>query len=167
MRSVAAAEPILPGAWLWSFPAVYLVHLLDERLYWIGTAEFATRYLGMYFTNPAWLWVNVPSFVAVTLATGLVARGRWPQWVVVALATHLALHTIGRVPGAIWFGAMAPGLLSGLLVCLPLAVFTLARAFRRLSRSQLRNGLGAGVLSFQPLWHFLLLPVLPRGPAVG
>ena len=142
-------EPAFPASWLWLFPAVYLVHLADERFYWIGTADFATRYLGMYFTNGAWLLVNAPSFVALLLATWLVARGTWPAWVVVALATHLALHTLGRVPGAIWFGVMAPGLLSGLLACLPLAAFALARAFQRLSRRELRNGVLVGIASFQ------------------
>jgi hypothetical protein len=160
----SAGRRIFSPEWIWLFPPVYLVHLLDERLFGIGTAEFATRYLGMHFTDFAWLLVNVPSFLLVTLTAWLVARRSWPQWLAVTLATHLALHALGRVPTSIWFSTIAPGLLSGLLLCLPLAVATWIWAERGLSRTQLLRGLLLGLASFQPLWHFLLLPVLPAPP---
>ena len=56
-----------PG-WVWLFPTAYLIHLLDERFYWIGTARFATEYLGIYFTDAAWLWVNLLSTSLPTLS---------------------------------------------------------------------------------------------------
>ena len=34
-----ARARIFWAAWLWLFPAVYLAHLLDERLFGLGTAE--------------------------------------------------------------------------------------------------------------------------------
>lgn len=158
---------IFPTAWLWSFPAVYLIHLLDERCYGIGTATFATEYLDIYFTDAAWLAVNVPSFLAVTAAAWLVARRTWPDWVAVALATHLALHGLGRLPASMWFGTVAPGLLSGLVLCTPLALATFARGYRSLPRAQLGTGVLVGIASFQPLWHLLLLPVLPSAPVAA
>lgn len=164
------AEPFvarrrLPSGWILSFPLVYLVHLIDERYFWIGTADFATEYLGVYFTNSAWWAVNVPSFVLLLFAALLVVRGSWPQWVAVALAIHLALHGLGRVPTSLWTSEVAPGLITGLLLCTPLALATLWRAGRVLSARQMAAGIIAGIVSFQPLWHFALLPVLPSEPA--
>jgi hypothetical protein len=103
--------------------------------------------------------------VALALVAGLVARGRWPEWVAVALAAHVALHGFGRLPPSIWFGSPSPGLVTGLVLCLPLALYAFARAARTLPRAELRKGLLVGVASFQPLWHFILLPVLPGPPA--
>lgn len=152
--------------WLSLFPLVYMLHLIDERYYSIGTADFATQYLGIYFTNAAWWAVNIPSLLLLAGATVLVARGQWPEWVAITLAMHLAIHGLGRVPTSLWSGTIAPGLLSGLLLCTPLSAATLWRARHAFSGAQWRNGVLAGVASFQPFWHFALLPVLPAGPAV-
>lgn len=163
----SSPSKLFPDAWIWAYPAVYAVHLLDERLWGIGTAEFATRHLGIYLTNEAWWLVNVPSTLAMLGVAALVAVGRWPQWVAVALATHLALHSLGRVPATLWLGMWSPGLASGLLLCVPLAWLTFSVGNRGLSRGQLRAGLVTGIASFQPFWHLLLLPlgVLPEAPA--
>jgi len=59
----------------------------------------------------------------------------------------------------------APGLITGLVLCTPLAVATLWRARSALSRRDIVRGLVVGVLSFQPFWHFALVPVLSSGPA--
>ena len=143
---------------------VYLVHLVDERYFWIGTAEFSTRYFGIYFTNGAWWAVNVPSLLLVILAAWRTARGAWPQWVAIALAVHLLLHGLLRIPTSLWTLEIAPGLLTGVALCTPLAAATLWRGYAALSRPERKRGLLVGVLSFQPLWHAVLLPVLPAGP---
>jgi hypothetical protein len=160
------SHPVYSRAWLALFPVVYLLHLADERYYWIGTADFATQYLGIYFTNSAWWAINVPSMLLLAGVTVLLARGRWPEWVAIPLAVHLALHGLGRVPTSLATSTVAPGLLSGLILCTPLSAATLWKARRAFSGAQWRAGVLAGVLSFQPFWHFALLPVLPRGPAV-
>jgi len=154
-------ERVYTRGWLLLFPVVYLVHLVDERYFRIGTADCATRYLGMYFTNSAWWAVNVPSFVLFTLVTVLVVRGSWPQWVAIALAVHLALHGLARVPTSIWTARIAPGLITGLLLCCPLAAATLWRGRSAFPKSDTCKGFVAGVSSFQPFWHFALLPLLP------
>ena len=155
----------IPEAWVWLFPPVYAIHLIDERLYGLGTADFATQYMGIWFTNEAWVWVNVPSMILMTVAAALVARRRWPEWVAVALATHFALHGLGRLTTSLWFWIIQPGLLSGLLLCVPLAGAVFLRARHTLSWPEIRSGLLFGVASFQPLWHFALLPFLPPPPS--
>jgi hypothetical protein len=151
-------------AWLSLFPVVYLAHLVDERCWGIGTVDFATRYFGIHFTNAAWWAVNVPSIALLTLAAVLTARGTWPQWVAVALAMHLALHGLGRVPTSWWTHQIAPGLVTGLALCTPLAVATLWRGHAILPRRDFVRGVLVGASSFQPFWHVVLLPVLPSAP---
>ena len=155
------SDRVFPATALWAFVPVYFVHLLDERFWGGGTANWATAHTPFYFTDCAWLWVNIPSMLALTLVVVLVARGVVPEWAVVALGVHLLLHAVTRIVGTVIFTTVSPGVVSGVLLCLPLAVWSLARGYRQLSRRALRSGVIAGVLSFQPLGHALLYPFLP------
>jgi hypothetical protein len=163
---VKEAEKVFPHAWVWWFPVLYAIHLLDERLFWIGTADFATQYLGIYFTNAAWLWVNIPSALLMAITAALVVRGRWSQCVVIAMGVHFLAHSLGRVPTSAWHGVVQPGLLSGLLLCAPLGGLALLRAFARFDIRELVLGIAIGTASIQPLWHFALLPWMPDPPIV-
>ena len=118
-------------------------------------------------TDAAWLAVNVPSFLLLTLAAWLVARRSWPLWVAVALATHVGIHGVGRIVFSFAFESVSPGVLTGVIACLPLALFTYMRTTRVLSRGQLLAGFLVGVATLQPLWHGLLLTVLPSGGAAA
>ena len=164
MEFAEPSDRVFSAPVLWAFPAVYFVHLIDERFWGVGTANWATIHGPLYFTNYAWLWVNIPSMLALTLVAALVARGAVPEWAIVALSVHLLLHAVMRIGGTLVFASVSPGLISGVLLCLPLAVWSLARGYRRLSHRALCAGVIAGILSFQPLWHAVLHPFLPPAP---
>ncbi len=102
--------------------------------------------------------------LALGLVVVLVSRRAIPEWAVVALGVHLLLHAVMRIFGTLVFASISPGLISGVLLCLPLAVWSLARGYRQLSHRALRAGAIAGFLSFQPLWHAILYPLLPTAP---
>ena len=163
MRNEALSSDV-PPTLLWVFPPIYFLHLMDERLFGIGTAAWATRHMAVYLTNEAWLAINVVWFAFLTLITWLIARGTLPNWVVVVLATHIAIHSLTRVWGSIVFPGWSPGVLTGVVIGLPWAVVIFYRALRAYSRRQLALGLVGGVLSLQPLWDFLMLPVLSLKP---
>lgn len=164
MQLSGPSSRLFPVSAVWAFVPVYALHLLDERFWGMGTAHFASTYTPFWFTNSAWLWVNVPSFVLLTLAVALIVRGVFPEWAVVALAVHLLLHAIVRIGGSGFFAVVSPGVVSGVVLCVPLGVWSLMRGARALSRRELRAGLIAGVLSFQPLWHGVVFPFLPDRP---
>ncbi len=151
--------------WLWTFPLVYLVHLVDERLWPPGTANWATANSSFYFTNEAWFWVNAPSMMIMLSAAVLVRRRKIPEWVVIAMALHLALHGAMRVGGTLVYGSISPGLLTGVALCLPLSIPVLVRGWLGFPGRTFILGLLVGILSFQPLWHLILHPVLPEKPA--
>jgi hypothetical protein len=155
-----SATPAFSMAWLSLFPPVYLVHLLDERFFGDGTAAWATAHMGVNLTNEAWLIINVVWFSGLSLVTWLVSQGRLPDWLVVSLATHLVVHSLTRVWGSAVFAGWSPGVLSGVTLCLPWAAVTIFRAYGPLSTRQLITGAVCGVLSLQPLWDFVMLPIL-------
>ena len=158
---------VFPKHWLSLFPVVYLVHLLDERFFGDGTAAWATQHMDVNLTNDAWLVINVVWFCGLSLVTWLVSQGRLPEWVVVSLATHLLVHSVTRVWGSAVFAGWSPGVLSGVTICLPWAAVTLIRVNPVLSRRQLVAGVACGVLSLQPLWDFVMLPLLNRSAPIA
>jgi hypothetical protein len=159
-----SAAPLLSSRWVSLYPAVYFAHLLDERFFGVGTALWWMSRTGVYFTNSGWLAVNIPWFAFMCVAAWAVAMRRLPSWVELSLATHLALHALVRIVGSLVFLEWSPGVMTGVILCLPVAGFSWIRA-RELSGRERRIGILCGVLSFQPVWHTVLLPLLPQGPA--
>jgi hypothetical protein len=149
---------------LWTFVPVYFVHLLDERFCGVGTANWSTAYSPVDFSNYAWLWVNATSMLVFALVVVLIARRTLPEWIVVGLSVHLLLHALMRVVGTVVFASLWPGLVSGVLLCLPLASWSLIHGYRNLPRQAARLGVLVGALSFQPLWHGVLYPFLSGAP---
>lgn len=156
---------VVSPKWLWSFPPVYLIHLVDERFFREGTAAWATAHMGVHLTNEAWFVINAVWLVGLILVTWLTARGSLPQWVVVVLATHLAIHSFTRIWGSVVFPGLSPGVVSGVLLGAPWALYTLGRGLRALPRREFALGVVVGVLSVQPVWDFLMLPILSPHPA--
>ena len=149
---------------LGAFPPTYLVHLIDERFWGPGTANWATANSFLYFTNEAWLWVNAPSMLAVLAVTILVSQRRIPEWAGLALGVHVGLHGVMRIGGTLAYGTVSPGAATGVALCLPLALLVVFRGWHGLPRTEVLRGLICGVLSFQPLGHLVAPPFLPPKP---
>jgi hypothetical protein len=148
-------ESSFPGTWAWLFPATYLVHIAEE--YWgaPGLYVWASSFLGVNFTARVFLAANALFFAVMVAAVVLVIRRVWDPWVLVALGTVVTINALAHLLGTAVSGAYSPGLVSGVLLWLPLGLTILVRARRVLSARAVRRGLVVGVVA-----HFLL-------PAVG
>ena len=161
-ESRAADHDFLPKR-LWPlFPVVYLIHLLDERFFGVGTANWSTLNDILYFTNEGWLWVNIPSFLLMLAASSAAGRGRLPQWVFVSIAMHLLLHGLMRISGSVVMPTLAPGVVTGALLCVPVSTFVYRRALGVLRPATLVRASLVGVATLQPVYHWLLHPWLPQ-----
>lgn len=135
-------------AWPTVFPTVYLAHLLDERLWPPGTANWVTANTSLHFTNSAWLWVNLVSLAAMIVVSVLLARGVLPRSSEVAISTHIGLHGATRVLGTIFSLSIAPGVVTGVLLCLPLSVPLLLHGWKSLPRRSFVLALVAPVTQY-------------------
>jgi len=148
-----AVAPTRPNAWL--FAAFYALHLLDEGLVAGGLPAWSTQ-RGFHFTWANWLSVNALSFGLVITAVALVARERWPSWVLVSLAVHIALHALMHLGATAWGQALSPGAVTGTLLGLPLVVCTLRWGGRELERPVMIRAVLIGAASFQAPWDLLV-----------
>ena len=68
-------------------------------------------------------------------------------WLTPALGVLVAVNGLGHLAGSLVTRSYSPGLVSGLLLWLPLGVFAIAVGYRTLPSSAFLAGLGAGVLA--------------------
>ncbi len=148
-------EATLRRPWPWLFVVVYGLHLFDEGLVAGSLPQWSTEH-GYHFTTQHWLIVSSISFCLFSASVWMVARRTWPPWVLVALAVHITLHALAHLGATVWALSFSPGLLSGLTLALPLAVWTFRWAEHALSRKVLVRAAILGVVSFQAPWDVLV-----------
>jgi hypothetical protein len=139
----------------WLFAAVYAVHLLDEGLVAGGLPRWSTE-LGFHFTLLNWLSVSSLSFLLFSATVWWVARRTWPSWVLVALAVHITLHALLHIGASAWWHSLSPGTVSGLVLALPLAGWTLRWAWLELPRKTFVLAALLGAATFQAPWDLLV-----------
>jgi hypothetical protein len=138
-----------PPAWL--FAVVYALHLLDEGIIAGGLPEWSTQ-IGFHMSIANWLPVSSISFVVFITAVALVARRTWPSWVLISLAVHILLHALIHLGASTWWRSLSPGVISGVVLAFPLAIWTSYWAIHALDRRTLTRAVAIGALSFQAPW---------------
>ena len=135
----------------------YAIHLADERLVGEGVAAWATRVAGMPFSNGEWLLVNSISFAAILAIAWAIRVGRLGAAALLLLGGHVLMHATMHLGGAIQFGEFSPGIVSGLVACLPASLIALRSGFEAMAAPRAAAFLLAGMATFQPIWHQVLI----------
>jgi hypothetical protein len=129
---------------LWLFVPAYLVHIGEE---WVGGFP---QWLGVVVGRPlpaaAFLIVN--GVALVLLITGILAAIREDRhgWIVVTVATIVLINTLVHAAGAALTASYSPGLISAVVLYVPLGSLAMIRAIDQASRAQLTRGIVTGVL---------------------
>lgn len=139
--------------------AAYAIHLLDERFVGDGVAEWATRVAGMPFSNSEWLLVNLPSLAVVLPLAWAIRTEKLGAAALLLVAGHVLMHATMHLGGAIQYGEFSPGIVSGVAVCLPLSLLAIRLGFSAMHAPRASLALLAGIATFQPIWHQLLVSV--------
>jgi hypothetical protein len=148
--------------WCWLLPVLYSVHIAEE--FYAGAGFYTWVGSLVPFNAASFLGVNViiVSLIAGAVALGL-AHGRL-QLLFVAVAVQFLVHGLLIHPiSSIWAGAISPGLVSGLVLLLPVASGLLLWARGPLSRWPFWGGVAVGglLLASQDLWRVLFNAALP------
>lgn len=131
--------------WLWLYPATYLLHIAEE--YWGGTGYIAhlAKTKGVVFTPLRFFSLTIFGWVLMVVGVILADRCKFPQLLLVIFGTlvlgHVLSHTVSRVRTAKY----NPGLLTGLLIWLPLGAITLVQLQGSMSGGRYWTGLVIGI----------------------
>jgi Protein of unknown function with HXXEE motif len=132
------------GNWAWLFPLSYLVHILEE--YWGGFPAWIARFWGVESSSGNFLSWNGGALVMMMVGIVLVLKTKSYRWLLVSFGTVVLINGLVHAIASVVTKSYSPGLISGLLLFIPLGAITLMRAREKVNRRTFRAGLIVGVL---------------------
>jgi hypothetical protein len=131
----------------WLMPLTYLIHIAEE--YWGGEGypAYIYRLRGVYLPPSRFLLAQAIGFVLVVLAVILARQFNFPTMMLVILSTTVMGNALTHIVSALPTLSYNPGLLSSVLIWLPLGIFVLVRFKREVSpqRYWLAIAIGIGI----------------------
>jgi hypothetical protein len=135
-----------PTAWGWLFPATYAIHILEELWGGAGFTAWLAGVAGVELTARQFLIWNALALLLMTAGVLLTLRYGHLRWLLLAYGVAFLLNALSHLAASLYTVSYSPGLLSGLLLWLPLGALALLRFRKTLGRRGRRAGLVVGVL---------------------
>ena len=128
--------------WPLAFPTTYLVHIAEE--WWGGFLAWSARFLGFQLT-PAQYWrLNGIAWVAMLVMSLVATRGPDKRWLVIPLATAVLVNGLAHLVASLVTATYSPGVISGVVLWVPLGAVVLRRMFSQLERRLFWSGVALG-----------------------
>ena len=131
--------------WPWLFPFTYLIHIAEE--YWGGGGYSAhlSKTKGVDLTRARFLLMTAIGLVLLIVGIPLAQMFRFPQLLLVILGTVVLVNGISHGVSSLVKASYNPGLISGILIWIPLGVITLAQLRDRMSTIRFLTALAIGL----------------------
>jgi hypothetical protein len=130
---------------VWLFVAAYGVHVLEE--YAGGFPEWMAAVLGRPLPRPAFIAINAVAFVVLCAAARLSTTSKSRGWLAVAIATIVFANGILHLLGSLATASYSPGLLTGMVLYLPLGQLALLRAREQAPAALFWRGILTGLVA--------------------
>jgi hypothetical protein len=131
---------------LWLFVPAYLLHLAEEFFGGPGLPAWFALIIGRQLSQTAFLLINAVALVLLVASLRAAIRRESWGWVAVAVATLVTLNAVLHLLGSLATGTYSPGLVTGLVIYMPLGQLTLLRAWHQQPRATFARGVAAGVV---------------------
>src|SRR5688572_1337234 len=128
---------------LWPFVPAYAIHVAEE--WFAGFPGWAARITGHPIPRTAFIVINAVAMVSLLAAVRAATRDERHGWMAVGIATIFLVNTAAHAVGAVITQSYAPGLISAVILYVPLSSLTMVRAFDQAPRPQLARGIIAGL----------------------
>jgi uncharacterized membrane protein HdeD (DUF308 family) len=142
--------------WAWLFPATYVLHLAEE--YWGGDGY--TRHLaqtrGIHLSRLRFLILAALGFLLLIVGLILAQAFKFPQLSLVILGTVVLINGLSHTISSIRTRRYDPGLISGILIWVPLGIATLLQLKGSMHTSRYLTGVVIG-LAIQGIVSLLVL----------
>ena len=132
-----------PGL-LWPFVPAYMIHVAEE--WFAGFPLWVGQVVGRPVPDSAFLLINGVALVVLIAATRAATRAEHHGWIAVTIATIALVNTVAHAAGAVLTRSYAPGLVSAVVLYVPLGALAMIRAFDQAPRAQLERGIIAGMV---------------------
>lgn len=127
------------------YPASYVLHVVEE-----ATVDAPLLLWHVKFEQPLplapFLAANAVGLILMTLGVRLVPRAQAFHWIAPAIATAVLLNTAGHLAGSFQARAYSAGLISAVVLWVPLGMLTMLRVWDQASARTRWAGIVVGML---------------------
>lgn len=127
------------------FPITYVLHLSEEWLSSAPIVHWTTR-AARPLDAASFLGANVVGLILMIIGVRLAHRSARFHWIIPALAAAVLLNAAGHLVGSVSIRGYSAGLITAIILWVPLGMLTLMRAWDQASRRTLVAGFVIGVL---------------------
>jgi hypothetical protein len=146
MKPGPASSWPFPRWWAWLAPLGYLLHFAEEALAGGGFVAWSRLHLSESFSDARFAAINAIALsIVVVLAAIASKKGR--EWLMLPPFAVLTLNGVLHAASSVATHSYSPGLVTGMLLYVPIGGFTLWRAARAVPRGILFGALGAGLIA--------------------
>lgn len=133
--------------WPWLFPISYLIHIAEEVYGGEGYSAYLERLRGIHITPDKFMVAHGVGLILMVVGIVLARQLRFSNFFNVVLGMTVLVNGLTHTIQTVAHGEYVPGLVSALLIWLPLGVVTLMRFKKPLSsqRYVLAIALGLGI----------------------
>jgi hypothetical protein len=131
----------------WLFPVTYAAHLIEEYTpaEWFGA--WSERTLGLSISAREFLVWNAIAFVLMCVGAALIVAFPRLRWIEIAMSIAVLGNALFHAAAAAWTVSYSPGLVTALLLWVPLGVVRLRVGLRESSARGRRIGVWVGVVA--------------------
>ena len=133
--------------WPWLFPITYLIHIAEEVYGCEGYSAYLERLRGIHITPGRFMLAHGVGLILMVVGIVLARQLKFSNFFNVILGMTVLVNSFTHTIQTVIHGEYVPGLVTGLLIWLPLGVVTLMRFKESLSsrRYVLAIALGLGI----------------------
>ena len=128
--------------WPLLLPATYLAHIAEE--YFGGFPVWASHFLKFHLTDETFLTINAVAWLLMLFASVISIR-LGLLWLMVPFATAIFINGWAHVIMSTITRSYSPGVVTGLLLWIPLGTATLAGSYRHISHRLFWIGVAMGI----------------------
>jgi len=129
---------------VWLLPLSYALHILEE---WFGGfPEWMALILGSELPRAAFVMINATAMLAMLIAARATIAREKNGWMGIAIATILFVNGIAHILGSLVTRSYSPGLLTSIVLYLPLGQLALMRAWFQAQREMFGRGVITGLV---------------------
>lgn len=147
MKSLSALSVRQKLIWPWLFPVAYLTHLAEE--YVGGGALYITaltKLKGLNLTPREFLIISSVALLLLILGIILSQKFKFPEWFLVCLGTILLINGFIHAITTLLTVNYNPGVITGILIFIPLGIITLIRLKMRMSGRRYLMAIAVGIV---------------------
>jgi hypothetical protein len=133
--------------WSWLFPITYLLHIAEEFWGGEGYSAYLLKLRGVEMSPTRFLAVQAVGLCLIIVGILISRRLNFPRQLLVILGGVVLINGLSHGVTSLVYRAYGPGLVSGVLIWIPLGIATLVRFKNNMSarRYWLAVAIGVGI----------------------